>query len=219
MYIYIYWGQLYICFLFEVFFCFFTIMHWSCKTKQKPQAGEFVILNWLRFNSLSPLRPNELSYCVDSVNCSTCGSHWYSSSSLVSFVCPWTRTWISKMLTHILVGEHVSHLLTSGAEGFARQCYTLVSMKHYVYPVNYVQLKSKIIWNMDWWCDLCSVLARLLVWAEFVNVVYEDKDLKLVWGSSSLSRNDQSGSCQNASQPQQRSLGGIINEKHMKIYF
>lgn len=30
-------------------------------------------------------------------------------------------------------------------EGFARQCYTLVSMKHYVYPVNYVQLNSKII--------------------------------------------------------------------------
>ena len=33
-------------------------------------------------------------------------------------------------------------------DDFAHQCYTLVSMKHYVYPVNIVQLKSKIIYNM-----------------------------------------------------------------------
>lgn len=55
--------------------------------------------------------------------------------------------------THTLVGEHVSHLLTSGAKrAFARQCYTLVSMKHYVDPVYNVQLKSKIIYNLDCWC-------------------------------------------------------------------
>lgn len=47
-------------------------------------------------------------------------------------------------VTHILVGEYVSHLLTSGAKrALPDQCYTLVSMKHYVHPVNYIRLKPK----------------------------------------------------------------------------
>ena len=46
---------------------------------------------------------------------------------------------------HVLVREYVSHLLTSGAEGIAHQCYTLVSMKHYVHHVIIVKIKSKII--------------------------------------------------------------------------
>lgn len=29
------------------------------------------------------------------------------------------------------------------------QCYTLVSMKHYVHPVNYVRLKPKTVWKTD----------------------------------------------------------------------
>lgn len=45
---------------------------------------------------------------------------------------------------HILVREYVSHLLTLGAEGIAHQCYTLVSMKHYVHHVIIVKIKSKI---------------------------------------------------------------------------
>lgn len=49
MYIYLLSSTVYmLCFVWTFFF-FFTIMHWSCKTKmKKPQAGEFVILNFLR---------------------------------------------------------------------------------------------------------------------------------------------------------------------------
>lgn len=39
------------------------------------------------------------------------------------------------------------------------QCYTLVSMKHYVHPVNYVRLKPKTVWKTDGChCGLCVFL-------------------------------------------------------------
>lgn len=74
-------------------------------------------------------------------------------------------------VTHILVGEYVSHLLTSGAKrALPDQCYTLVSMKHYVHPVNYIRLKTK---NHQFFllclCSLCFFRFDCAGWVDAVH--------------------------------------------------
>lgn len=89
-------------------------------------------------------------------------SHWYSGSSLVSFsfFLPLNTSLDQQNVLYAHRGWRARQpsLDLRSKEGLARQCYTLVSMKHYVYPVNKVQLKSKRIYDVGCWCSLCPVL-------------------------------------------------------------
>lgn len=163
---------IYALFCFEI--CFYNSNAVELNKNKSPKAGELALMTQ-SFNSWSPIRLTEVSYCLDSVNRSPCGCHSHSNGSS-SFMCsPLNSNQLN--VTHILVGEYVSHLLTSGAKrALPDQCYTLVSMKHYVHPVNYIRLKPK---NHQINCSVCVLCPFFLFdWAGWVNVVHEDTDLK-----------------------------------------
>lgn len=162
---------IYALFCFEI--CFYNSNAVELNKNKSPKAGELALMTQ-SFNSWSPdwlKYPTVLIlwtvFHVDATDASNGSS---------GFMClPLNSNQLN--VTHILVGEYVSHLLTSGAKrALPDQCYTLVSMKHYVHPVNDIRLKPK---NHKIICGVCVLCAFFpFDWAGWVNVVHEDTDLK-----------------------------------------
>lgn len=119
IYIYNYWTQLYIRFIFFPFFFFFTIIHWSCKTKKNWICGtEIASIPW-SCKASSPFRLNRfLSYClfckllyiVEDADSATSVSSQFCCPGRDQIKCQQRTSWLESLVSHLLTSGAVLHL-------------------------------------------------------------------------------------------------------------